>query len=137
LVTTLVSPDAKKVLYNEIVNNLLQTSIYDIKTKKTVSLTQSTLTEKCVWSSDSLKIYCAIPQELALAPYPDAWYQGSTSFSDNIWSINPETGSFAVEIALQDQLLTPIDAYNIKVSKDKKYLLFQDKYTLTLWKYTF
>jgi hypothetical protein len=135
--TTLVSPDGTKVLYNEIENDLLETSIYDIKNKKTIRLSQATLTEKCVWASDSKKIYCAIPQELALAPYPDVWYQGSTAFSDNIWSIDPLTGNFDIEIALQDQVPTKIDAYNLKVSGDKKYLLFQDKYTLSLWKYSF
>lgn len=135
--TTLVSPNGAKVLYNEIEGDLLFTSIYDIKTKKTVRLGQATLTEKCTWSNDSKKIYCAIPQRLALAPYPDVWYQGKTSFSDNIWSINPETGAFKVEIALQDQVTDPIDAYNLKVSTDSKYLLFQDKYKLHLWKYTF
>ena len=133
--TTLVSPDGKKVLYSEIQEDLLQTSIYDIQTKTTIALTQSTLSEKCTWTADSKKIYCAIPQKLAIAPYPDVWYQGSTSFSDNIWSVDPITGEFDVVIALQDQVTDPIDAYNIKVSADSKYLLFQDKYTLTLWKY--
>lgn len=135
--TTLVSPDGKKVLYSEIVNDLLQTSIYDIKTKKTLSLTQSTISDKCSWANDSKKIYCAIPQRLTSAPYPDVWYQGSTSFSDNIWSINPESGKFELEIYLQQQVPQSIGAYNIKVSNDGKYLLFQDKYTLNLWKYTF
>jgi hypothetical protein len=133
--TTLVSPDGSKILYSQIENDLLETSIYDIKSKKTTRLTQATLTEKCVWSSDSKKIYCAIPQQLALAPYPDVWYQGSTTFSDNIWSIDPNTGSFDIEVALQDQVTEKIDAYNLKVSDDSKYLIFQDKYTLTFWKY--
>lgn len=135
--TTLVSPDGTKVLYNEIDKNLLETSIYDIKTKTTIRLTQATLVEKCTWSNDSKKIYCSIPQKLSLAPYPDVWYQGSTSFSDNIWSINPKTGDFEIEIALQDQVIQPIDGYNLKTSSDNKYILFQDKYTLSLWKYTF
>ena len=135
--TTLTSPNNTKVLYNEIENDSLFTSIYDTKTKKTVRLTQATLTEKCVWSNDSKKIYCAIPQTLKLAPYPDAWYQGKTEFSDNIWSINPETGKFDIEVALQDQVPQKIDAYNLKISSNKQYLLFQDKYTLHLWKYTF
>jgi hypothetical protein len=133
--TTLVSPDGKKVLYSDIESDLLQTYVYDTVTKQTVPLRQSTLSEKCVWTADSKKIYCAIPQKLALAPYPDAWYQAQTEFSDNIWSIDPVTGEFEVVIALQDQLSNPIDAYNLKVSTDEKYLLFQDKYSLTLWKY--
>lgn len=133
--TTLVSPDGKKVLYSEIAEDLLQTSIYDIKSGKIVALTQSTLSEKCTWTADSKKIYCAIPQRLAFAPYPDDWYQGKSSFSDNIWSVDPATGEFKVIVALQDQVTDPIDAYNVKVSADDKYLLFQDKYSLTLWKY--
>lgn len=133
--TTLVSPDGKKVLYSEIQEDLLQTSIYDIASKTIVALTQSTISDKCAWTADSKKIYCAIPQQLALAPYPDAWYQGTTSFGDNIWSIDPETGEFDVVVALQDQVTDKIDAYNLKVSADQKYLLFQDKYSLTLWKY--
>jgi hypothetical protein len=93
------------------------------------------LADKCTWEPDSALIYCAIPQKLASAAYPDAWYQNQTDFSDNIWSINPETGEFRVVIPLQDQVSTPIDAYNIKISKTKRYLLFQDRYSLTLWKY--
>ncbi len=135
--TTLISPDGNKVLYNEIVDNVLQTSIYDIKNKETVTLSQSTLIEKCTWSKDSLKIYCAIPYILAQLPYPDIWYQGKTDFSDNIWSIDANTGVFNLKIALQDQVSESIDAYNIKLSENEDYLIFQDKYTLSLWKYTF
>ncbi len=135
--TTLVSPDGSKVLYSEILEDSLFTSIYNVKTKTSIRLSQATLTEKCVWSNDSKKIYCAIPQQLNSLPYPDVWYQGLTTFSDNIWSINSATGEFDLEVALQDQLTTDIDAYNLKISTDQKYLLFQDKYTLHLWKYTF
>lgn len=133
--TTLVSPDGRKVLYSEIRNDQLETVIYDIKTKKEITLSQATLTDKCTWTTDSSTIYCAIPQMLALAPYPDVWYQGKTSFVDNIWSINPSTGEFEIVIGLQRTISNPIDAYNLKVSQNKKYLLFQDKYSLTLWKY--
>jgi len=133
--TTLVSPDGSKVLYNEILDDSLLTSIYNTKTKTSITLSQATLSEKCVWSNDSKRVYCAIPQQLNTAPYPDVWYQGLTSFSDNIWSIDSGTGQFELEIALQDQLTVDIDAYNLKISADQKYLLFQDKYSLHLWKY--
>lgn len=133
--TTLTSPDATKVLYSEILNNQLETSIYDIKTKQSIRLSQATISEKCTWNKDSTKVFCAIPQKLATAPYPDAWYQNKTSFSDNIWSIDPKTGDFEVIVPLQDQVSTPIDVSSIKISGSEKYLLFQDRYTLTLWKY--
>lgn len=132
---TLVSPDGKKVLFSEIVNNQLETSIYDVQAKTVVQLSQATLPEKCAWDITSTLIYCGIPQQLPQLPYPDAWYQNQTSFSDNIWSIDPSTGEFQVIIPLQDQVSVPIDVTNIKVAATKKYLLFQDKYSLTLWKY--
>ncbi len=132
---TLVSPDGKKVIYNEILNNNLETFIYDIKSKSVTYLTQATIVEKCVWAADSKQVYCAIPQKLYEAAYPDAWYKDNISFADNIWSINPETGAFRIVIPLQDQVATPIDVYKIVVSSDNKYLLFQDKNTLRLWKY--
>jgi hypothetical protein len=133
--TTLISPDGKKVLYSEIRNNQLETVVYDVRTKKEIILTQSTISEKCVWTADSITIFCAVPQKLSLAPYPDAWYQNETSFDDNIWSINPTTGEFSLVVTLQGNTPEPIDAYNLKISKNKKYLLFQDKYSLTVWKY--
>ena len=132
---TLVSPDGKKVIYNEILNNGLETFIYDIKSKNITYLTQATIVEKCAWAADSKQVFCAIPQKLYEAPYPDAWYKDDISFADNIWSINPETGAFRVVVPLQDQVPTSIDVYKMVVSPDNKYLLFQDKNTLHLWKY--
>lgn len=132
---TLISPDGNKVIYNEILNDVLETFIYDIKSNTSTYLTQSTIVDKCVWASNSQNIYCAIPQRLIEAPYPDAWYKNDVFFSDNIWVINSETGGFTISIPLQDQVATPIDVYKMVVSSNGKYLLFQDKNTLTLWKY--
>jgi hypothetical protein len=132
---TLTSPDGKKVIYNEIINNTLETFIYDIKSKSSTYLSQATIVDKCVWSNDSKKIFCGIPQTLYQAPYPDDWYKNQTSFSDNMWSIDPETGEFTLTIALQDQISKPIDVYHISISNDNRYMIFQDKNTLSLWKY--
>ncbi len=132
---TLVSPDGKKILFSEIEQNQLRTAVYDIRSKTTVELSQATLPEKCAWDNTSTLLYCGIPQKLAQLPYPDAWYQNQTQFTDNMWTVNPLTGEFKAIIPLQDQVSVPIDVINIKVSKNKKYLLFQDRYSLTLWKY--
>lgn len=132
---TLTSPDGKKVIYNEILNDTLETFIYDIKSKNSTYLNQATIVDKCVWSFDSKKVFCGIPQKLIQAPYPDAWYKNDISFSDNIWSVDAETGEFKLIIPLQDQVPVAIDVYKIKISNNNKYLLFQDKNTLNLWKY--
>ncbi len=132
---TLTSPDGKKVIYNEIINNTLETFIYDVKSKTNTYLSQATIVDKCTWSNDSKKIFCGIPQKLYQAPYPDAWYKNDIEFSDNIWSIDAQTGRFNLIIPLQDQISKPIDVYKIKISNTDKYILFQDKNTLNLWKY--
>jgi hypothetical protein len=132
---TLISPDGSKVIYNEILNNVLETFMYDIKSKSLTYLSQATIVDKCTWSSNSKEVFCGVPQKLYEAPYPDAWYKNEVSFADNIWAINAETGSFRIVIPLQDQVITPIDVQNIKISNTGKYLLFQDKNTLALWKY--
>ncbi len=132
---TLVSPDGRKVIYNEILNNTLETFIYDIRSKSSTYLSQATIVDKCVWSLDSKNVYCAVPQKLYEAPYPDAWYKNDVSFADNVWSINAETGKFSVMIPLQDQVATSIDISKMTVSSSGKYLLFQNKNDLTLWKY--
>ncbi len=132
---TLVSPDGKKVIYNEIINNTLETFIYDIKSKTNTYLSQATIVDKCVWSNDSKLIFCGIPQKLYQAPYPEAWYKNNIEFTDNIWSINPVNGEFKLIIPLQDMVSNSIDIYKIKISNTNKYLLFQDKNSLSLWKY--
>ena len=132
---TLISPDGKKIIYNEIINNTLESFLYDIKSKSITYLKQATIVDKCVWSNDSKKVFCGIPQKLYQAPYPDAWYKNNISFSDNIWSIDSENGNFNLIVPLQDQIPKPIDIYNIKISNDNKFLLFQDKNTLSLWRY--
>lgn len=132
---TLMSPDGKKIIYSEIIDNTLETFIYDVKSKSITYLRQATIVDKCVWAANSKKVYCAVPQKLYQAPYPDSWYMNSISFSDNIWSVDAESGDFALVIPLQDMVPTAIDAYKMTVSASDSFLLFQDKNTLSLWKY--
>ncbi len=132
---TLTSPDGNKVIYNEMINGTLEMYIYDVKSKNTEYLSQATIVDKCTWTNDSKSIFCGIPQKLYKAAYPEDWYKNNVTFSDNIWSIDAETGDFRLIIPLQDQVIKPIDVYQIKISNSNKYIIFQDKDTLNLWKY--
>lgn len=130
--TTLTSPDGKKVLYS---NNFLTTNVYDTETKELTQLKIKTLVEKCVWGGDSLIIYCAVPKFAdSGAIYPDSWYQGEISFNDNFWKINLQNKD---ETMLLDPFIIPgeneVDVTFLKVDEQKNNLFFINKKDSHLW----
>ncbi len=53
----------------------------------------STLVDKCVWTKDSINIYCAVPQSWPdWVTLPDDYYKNAFSTVDDLWKINTETG---------------------------------------------
>ncbi len=129
--TTKTSRDGKSVLYAETKNNTINLYVYDVAKKSTKSLSLKTLPEKCAWSAkETMTAYCAVPQTLPPATYPDQWYQGLVSFSDTVWKINTETGE------VEEVFNTPaLDVINPVLSSDDSYLLFMNKITGTPWVY--
>ncbi|MEI7765137.1 MAG: hypothetical protein WCI93_00960 [bacterium] len=129
--TTLTSPSGKLVLYND---NSLALRIYDISTGDSTSAGIKTMSEKCTWNKTSTIIYCAVPNYVSGNNYPDIWYQGETSFSDDLWKINVETGS-ASNIADPLSFTRGEDIDGIKLSLDdnENYLFFVNKKDSYLW----
>lgn len=133
---TLTNSDASLVAYSESQNGAFRLGVYDVKNKIDKNITITTLADKCVWGvQNSTILYCAVPQNIPSDNYPDAWYQGTESFSDNIWMIDTKSGA-TTEI-YQNQTGTnenpAIDAMNLTVSPDDKYLAFQNKIDLSEW----
>ncbi|MCL4385434.1 MAG: hypothetical protein M1326_03870, partial [Cyanobacteria bacterium] len=89
--SSLVSPDGNLILYSLTYNNNPYLYLLDLKAKTNLRLKVKTLANKCLWENDNSLIYCAVPQTLPAANYPDDWYQGKLIFNDEIWSINPST----------------------------------------------
>ncbi len=79
--TTLESPNGKLVLYSD---KNLSLNVYHTDTRNVDILGIKTLSEKCVWGKASEAIYCAVPKSIVTGDYPDTWYQGEVSFSDQI-----------------------------------------------------
>jgi hypothetical protein len=129
--TTLTSPDGKKILYAD--NNLVL-RVYNTESRETISFNPRTLPEKCVWSKSSEAIYCSVPKAAGGANYPDLWYKGETSFVDEIWKLslplqNAERISELLTLSGQEQM------DNIKLSLDEgeEYLFFVNKKDSYLW----
>lgn len=129
--TTLTSPGGKLILYN---NNSLSLRIYNTDTEDSVSIGIKTMPEKCVWDKASIMLYCAVPNYASGTNYPDTWYQGETSFSDQIWRVNTENGS-ATMLADPISFTKGEDIDGIKLSLDEgeNYLFFVNKKDSYLW----
>jgi hypothetical protein len=94
----------------------------------------STLPEKCVWAHKSENTaYCAVPQFILPATYPDDWYKGRVSFTDELWKLDLATGETTFISDLPKESGQSIDAVNLVLSSDDEYITFINKTDLTLW----
>ena len=96
--------------------------------------TFNTMPEKCVWSkNETSTIYCAVPERIIPGNYPEAWYQGDVSFTDNIWKIDTVKNS-AVKIADMyietDEL---IDGTQLSIDSNDSVLVLINKRDQSLW----
>jgi peptidoglycan hydrolase-like protein with peptidoglycan-binding domain len=129
--TTLASPSGKIILYG---NDNLSLGIYYTDTKVSELLGVKTLPEKCVWGKGNDIVYCGVPKAISAGGYPDAWYQGETSFSDQIWKIDIKNGNatmIADPITLDGG--EDIDSIKLALDQDENYLFFVNKKDSYLW----
>ncbi len=130
--TTLMSPDGKQVLLSRAGNGSTTTSLYNLGSKGVFQLPgATTLPEKCLWQSNTI-LYCAVPSYMPNAEYPDAWYQGIVSFTDQIYKIDTATFS-SVVIANPSDVSASIDATNLTVDPLNTFLVFLNKKDGSLW----
>ena len=134
--TTLTRRDGKFVLYAESKKDGSDLSVYNTTKKENYYLSLHTLPEKCVWATKKpTLIYCAVPKTMPQSLYPDRWYQGVVSFSDEIWEIDTETTE-AKRILIPEALGAPtLDITNLTISSGDEYLIFMNKNTGTPWVY--
>jgi len=134
--TVLASPDLSLALVgqSDVSDNSLDLSLFKPASHSTQPFFLKTLPEKCVWSNkNSSVLFCAVPESIPSATYPDDWYKGLVSFSDSIWKINLTTGEANRVGPLADLSGQDIDATNLTLDSTEDYLLFTNKNDLTLW----
>ena len=132
--TALPSAGLARLAYSGSDDNF-KLKIYDPATDKTSAYVLQTLPEKCVWTADSQKLYCAVPAALpAKTLLPDTWYSGEVSFADNIWLIDTKTGE-TKELFQQGNASETggFDAINLSLDPLNQKLYFRNKNDLTLW----
>ncbi len=130
--TTLVSPDAKRVLYSASVEGGVDVYLFNRETGTTTNIGIDTLPEKCTWDAGSIMIYCAVPESMPVAVYPDNWYQGLITTDDQLWSINGVTGT-TQRIYDPQEVTSAMNISNLSVSSDGRYLFFRNTLDSILW----
>lgn len=132
--TSLLSPDGKKLFYSVYNDNKTMSSfILDIQTGKKSSVSPSILADKCVWASDSKFIYCGAPVISPQGLYPDDWYKGKISFNDALWEIDATsmTGNIVYDFVSKNN--KSVDAIDLRLDPTNNYLGFINKKDNTLW----
>lgn len=133
--TTLMSPDGKKILYSKTSRNggSFVLALYDIDTKRSTDLGIDTLPEKCTWAKDSNTVYCAVPNAIGRGAYPDVWYQGVISFSDSLWRIDTKTSLFKTLANPRETGSQEIDGINLVLDPKETKLFVTNKRDGALW----
>ncbi len=117
-------------------NDTMRTNIVKTDDPSTYLQIINTIPEKCIWSKvDNDTVFCAVPKSIPSALYPDDWYKGNVSFSDDIWEINVKTGFSNLVVSPSATVGEDIDAINLDISPTDNYLTFINKNDLTLWGY--
>lgn len=129
--TTLTSPDGKMVLYG---NNNMSLYIFNTDTRESSLLGIKTLPEKCVWAPTNDIVYCAVPKFISQGQYPDSWYQGEVSFSDEIWKVDIFSGNTTMLLDPVSISGEDIDAIKLALDENQNYLFFVNKKDSYLWK---
>lgn len=129
--TTLADADGSRVLYSASTGAGPKLGILTVSKHTTLDLGIYGLPEKCIWGTDTITIYCAVPNRIPGSDYPDAWYQGRVSFDDHFVKINTQTNTID-EIA-NSATETAVDGTHLFLDKVGTSLFFINKKDSTLW----
>lgn len=132
---TRMSPDGKKILYSEYISGRgMVLSVYDRNDNTDTVIPLGTFPDKCTWArKNPTTIYCGVPKSSLLGTQPDDWYQGLTSFSDSIWSIDATSGVVDMIVDLETITGKGMDVSSPFLDDNDAYLFFTNKNDLHLW----
>jgi hypothetical protein len=128
--TALVSPNGKWILYG---NSTLALRLLNTETQQVIPLQKKTLPEKCVWAKSSESIYCFVPTFTDIYTYPDSWYQGEISFTDQIWRLDSSGVSTLIVDPETTERGERLDGIMPMLDENENYLFFINKKDSFLW----
>lgn len=128
------SRDMANIIYSNTQGGRFGTFILNTKDNTVQEISFKTLADKCVWSDlRKNEIYCAVPTEVPTGTYPDDWYRGNVSFTDQIWHLNTKTGEIHLLANITGLSGELVDAIELNLDQKENYLYFINKRDLTPW----
>jgi Tol biopolymer transport system component len=98
------------------------------------SISFPTFANKCVWSTNSKYLYCAMPGNISdSAILPNDWQNGKMQTADTFWKIEVGTGK-KERLIEADKIGGSYDALDPFLSRDEKTLFFTNKVDGKLYK---
>ena len=132
--STLVSPDAKKILTLTQGRDGAFLSLFTTIDKSSLIVTPTTFPEKCVWSKVDLNVvYCAVPHEKLEDNSLTDWYMGKLQYTDDIWKYDLTSNTSHLIENLSSDSSEQIDVTKIALSPNEKYIVFINKRDGSLW----
>ncbi len=112
----------------------LATFIFDKKTNSTRVLELATLASKCTWA-DASNLICGVPSSLPESSegLPDDWFQGTVSFSDDIFLVDGNSGASSGLYNLSAESGSPFDVIRPLMNGEKSLFVFTNKQGGALW----
>ncbi len=129
-----VSPDKKYYIYSQSERSRPSLRAYDTENKTTNILSIDTLpSEKCVFSQkNTSEAYCFGSLIYKSAQYPDDWYKGKIFNEESLYKISLTNGFVSSVYTFEPDKLA-FDVMNIQIVNKDQFIVFQNKYDLTLW----
>lgn len=132
-ISTNTAPDGSFSIFS---NGGSSPDLFLVDNKKVTStkLTAKSLAEKCAWlNKEKLSAYCAMPNQIPKANYPDDWYKGLVSFEDSIKKIDLANDVYYNTAYISEESDQKIDVIDISISPDDSHLIFRNKIDGYLW----
>ena len=128
-----VSPDKKYYIYSESEQARPVVRILNTDQRIINALSFNTIPEKCFFSNKiNTEAYCFGSPIYKAGKYPDDWYKGKIFNFENLYRINLENGMVDIVYNFEADNLS-FDIINPQITDDDKFVIFQNKYDLTLW----
>jgi len=132
--TTIANTAGTKLLYSYVNGGVTRLAVKTVSSGDSYEILPATLAEKCAWSSkEADTFYCGTPINGVPVNEPDNWYLGRNHFVDYIWKFNTETEVAELVSQPKTDFNIDMDVYEPRVSPNDDFLVFLNKYDLTLW----
>ncbi len=131
----MVNASKDAVLYSYIEDSLFVSQLSNSNTSTQQKLLIAFMPEKCTFGTKAL--YCADGNEANDHGFPDSWYRGELSFTDNLWRVAVDNGEPGLVVDTLDSSGRELDITNLQAGTDDMLLYFTNKNDQSLWVYEF